>query len=70
MLRLGGLLGNSGHTLEPHLHLELFDQVQDLLSARTLSFHIGEFEGWTGNAWEPQRNAPLVKDERFRVRAP
>ncbi len=61
-------VGNSGQTLEPHLHLEVFDQVHDLLGARTLPFRIREFERWTGQAWEPQRNAALIKGERVRYR--
>jgi murein DD-endopeptidase MepM/ murein hydrolase activator NlpD len=39
-----GEVGNSGFTLEPHLHIQLVDQIDNLLAANTLPFSIDSFE--------------------------
>jgi hypothetical protein len=59
-------VGNSGISLFPHLHLEVFDQATNLLEARTLAFHLRAFERWDGRTWLPQRNAPLHRGEWIR----
>lgn len=61
-----GLVGNSGHSLVPHLHLEVFDQIDDLLSANTLPFVIAEYEGWRGRKWLDVQNEVLKKGEVIR----
>jgi hypothetical protein len=60
-------VGNSGLSLLPHLHLEVFDQATNLLEARTLAFHLRAFERWDGSAWLPQRNAPLHRGDWIRL---
>lgn len=63
-----GRVGNSGSSLEPHLHLQLFDQIEDLLSATAPRFVIDGYEQWTGSSWEPIRGGELSKGDV--VRAP
>lgn len=65
--QLIGRVGNSGFTLEPHLHLQLFDQIDDPLAATAPRFLISEYERWTGEYWELVRNAVLRKGELIRT---
>lgn len=58
---LVGRVGNSGFTLEPHLHLQLFDRIDDLAKARAPAFVVAEFEQWTDRDWTPRADAPLKK---------
>lgn len=60
-------VGNSGLSLLPHLHLEVFDQTENLLQARTLAFHLRAFDRWDGEVWVPQRNAPLQRGDWIRL---
>lgn len=62
-----GRIGNSGFTLEPHLHFQLFDQIDDLLTATALPFVIDRFERWNGETWEVVDNAPLEKGDLVRT---
>lgn len=58
-----GLVGNSGVSLEPHLHFQLFDQIDDFHSATAPPFLVTNFERWTGEKWERVQNAPLKKGD-------
>jgi len=62
-----GRVGNSGYTLEPHLHLQLFDQIDDPLAATAPRFLVSAYERWTGEHWELVRNAVLRKGELIRT---
>ena len=61
-----GRIGNSGLSLEPHLHFELFDSAENLLEAETVPFVIDEYERWTGNSWELMQLEPLGKGQVLR----
>lgn len=65
--QLIGRVGNSGFTLEPHLHLQLFDQLDDLLAASAPPFLVAEYERWTGDRWEHVEYAALEKGELIRA---
>lgn len=65
--QLIGRVGNSGFTLEPHLHLQLFDQIDEPLAATAPRFLVSEYERWTGEHWELVRNAVLRKGELIRM---
>lgn len=62
-----GRVGNSGFTLEPHLHLQLFDQIDDLRAVTAPPFLISEYERWTGTDWELVRHASLRKGALIRT---
>jgi hypothetical protein len=64
--QLLGSVGNSGFTLAPHLHFELFDQIDNPLAAETLPFVIDRYERWDGQAWTPVNHAPLRRGELIR----
>ncbi|MEM6638965.1 MAG: M23 family metallopeptidase [Pseudomonadota bacterium] len=66
-----GRVGNSGNSTAPHLHLNLFDQMDDPLGAQVLPFVFTEFEihdksdGWQ---WR-ERSLPAEKTTlRFQTR--
>jgi hypothetical protein len=61
-----GEIGNSGRTLEPHLHLELVDSLH-LPDAETLPFRVANYERWSGEAWDRIEVGVLGKDERIRT---
>lgn len=65
--QLIGRVGNSGYTLEPHLHLQLFDQIDDPLAATAPPFLVSTYERWTGERWELVRNSSLRKGELIRT---
>jgi hypothetical protein len=67
--QLIGRVGNSGFTLEPHLHLQLFDQIDDLRAAEALPFRVHAYERWTGERWELRRNCSLQKGDLIRAEA-
>jgi murein DD-endopeptidase MepM/ murein hydrolase activator NlpD len=65
-----GEVGNSGFTLEPHLHFQMMDEntsLDNLLKAKTIPFHINRYERWNGNSWEEMLNGTPEKGERIRV---
>jgi hypothetical protein len=64
-----GEVGNSGNTTAPHLHLNVFDQADDLLKSRVLPFVLKHYERWNGNSWEPVQNSVPSKGEVIRVQA-
>ncbi len=47
-----GGVGNTGNATAPHIHINLFDQVDDLLRAQVVPFVFGGCERWDGKAWE------------------
>lgn len=65
--QLIGRVGNSGFTLEPHLHLQFFDQINDLRAAAALPFRVYEYERWTGENWELRTNCSLQKGNLIRA---
>lgn len=56
-----GRVGNSGLSLIPHLHFQLFDQIDDLLSAKAPPFRIDSFEQWASKSWELKNHTVLEK---------
>lgn len=62
-----GEVGNCGFTLEPHLHFQLMDQVDDLLTASALPFDIDSFEVMSDGFWyaSSKRSLPKGKIVRF-----
>lgn len=60
-----GRVGNSGVTLEPHLHVQVFD-TPEIARAKTVPFVIREFEIAVGRTWATRRNEPLRKGIRIR----
>jgi murein DD-endopeptidase MepM/ murein hydrolase activator NlpD len=64
--QLIGRIGNSGFTLEPHLHFQLFAQIDNLLAATVPPFLVKEYERWTGERWELVSNAVLQKGDLIR----
>jgi hypothetical protein len=64
--QLLGEVGNSGFTLEPHLHIQLFDQADNLLEAAAPPFKIDTFEIMTNGVWNPSHKAILPKGEIVR----
>ncbi len=62
-----GEVGNSGNTTAPHLHINVFDQVNDLLQAKVLPFVFRRYERWNGSLWEAALNGAPEKGEIVRV---
>jgi len=58
-----GCVGNSGNSTAPHLHINLFDQMNDPLQAKVLPFVFNEYDELTDDSkWEKHRlNIPKVK---------
>lgn len=46
-----GLVGNSGNTTAPHLHVHVLDQMRDLMSAQLVPFVFSRYERWDGTDW-------------------
>lgn len=42
-----GLVGNSGNSTAPHLHINLFDQMEDPFTSKVLPFVFGSFQTFT-----------------------
>lgn len=61
-----GAVGNSGFTLEPHLHLQLMDQVDNLMTSKAVPLRIRAFEQWDGENWRLKENAFLEKNVRIK----
>jgi murein DD-endopeptidase MepM/ murein hydrolase activator NlpD len=51
-----GAVGNSGNSTAPHLHLNLFDQVDDLMHAIVVPFFFRQYMRWDGVQWTVIRN--------------
>ena len=63
-----GDVENSGNTTEPHLHINLFDQMDNPLKAKVIQFAFSEFKKQTGNLWIPVRNdVPKTSGETIRA---
>jgi len=67
--QLVGRVGNSGHTLEPHLHFQLFDQIDNLATASAPAFRITSFERLTETGWTTVQGETLPKGETIRSRS-
>lgn len=64
--QLIGEVGDSGFALEPHLHLQLMDQVDNLVTSKAVPFRFQTFEQWDGENWRLKENAFLEKSVRIR----
>lgn len=58
-----GRVGNSGMTLEPHLHFQLFDQIDNIQSANAPPFTVSKFNRWTGSKWEKSVHISFQKGD-------
>lgn len=52
-----GLVGNSGNTTAPHLHVHVLDQTHDLAGAQLVPFVFAEYEYWDGSSWSAESNS-------------
>ena len=63
-----GEVGNSGNATAPHIHINLFDQVDDLLSAHVVPLALRRYDRWDGKSWETIVNGAPGKREIVRSR--
>lgn len=63
-----GEVGNTGNATAPHIHINLFDQADDLLHAQVVPVIFNRYERWNGNAWEVVENSLPGKGEVVRTR--
>lgn len=61
-----GEVGNSGFTLEPHLHLQLFNQIDNLRTAAAPPFIIDAFEVKVEGKWAAASHSILPKGKIVR----
>jgi len=61
-------VGNSGSSLEPHLHLQLLEDLEDVISPAAPAFVIRRYEQWSDDDWAPASHRPLRKGTHVRVR--
>ncbi len=61
-----GEVGNSGFTLEPHLHLQLFDQIDNLLTANAPPFLLEAFAVKVNGNWVAAARSVLPKGKIVR----
>lgn len=61
-----GVIGNSGNTLAPHLHLHIMDGL-DFRSARVVPFRVDRYERWLDRRWVAMHGEPLPR-RRGRIR--
>jgi murein DD-endopeptidase MepM/ murein hydrolase activator NlpD len=61
-----GVIGNSGNTLAPHLHLHVMDG-PNFRSARIVPFRVDRYERWLDRRWVPMHSEPLPR-RRGRIR--
>lgn len=54
-------VGNSGASLEPHLHVQLLEDLDEVGSPAAPPFAIRRYDEWIGDAWEPTWYRPLAK---------
>lgn len=59
-------VGNSGMTLEPHLHFQLFDQIDNIQSANAPPFTVSKFDRWSGSKWEKSEQVSFQKGDIIR----
>lgn len=64
--QLIGEVGNSGNTTTPHLHINIFDQADNLLRAQVMPFVFSRYERWDGKSWEMVENNVPIKRELVR----
>ena len=62
-----GELGCSGNSTAPHLHFNLFDQVDDLFKTQIVPFRFHRFERWNKTHWEVFENTLPRNGDRIRV---
>ncbi len=57
-----GLVGNSGNSTAPHLHINLFDQMENPLDAKVLPFAFTAYEELKTPQWvKVERGIPTIK---------
>jgi hypothetical protein len=61
-----GRVGNSGASLEPHLHCQLLDRIDDLAAASAPGFVVAHYDRWTGGAWTTMEMQPLRRGDIIR----
>ena len=61
-----GEVGCSGNSTVPHLHLNLFDQADDLVSARVIPFRFRRFEVDTQSGWKMLDNSMPRSGQRIK----
>lgn len=61
-----GEVGNSGNATAPHIHINVFDQVDDLLAAQVVPFNFIHYQRWNGNSWEVVEKGTPKKQEQVR----
>jgi murein DD-endopeptidase MepM/ murein hydrolase activator NlpD len=61
-----GRVGNSGASLEPHLHIQLVDQIDDVARAEAPPFVVASYERWTGDGWKPATGERLQRGDVVR----
>jgi murein DD-endopeptidase MepM/ murein hydrolase activator NlpD len=61
-----GRVGNSGASLEPHLHIQLVDQIDDVARAEAPPFVVASYERWTGDGWKPATGERLHRGDVVR----
>jgi len=64
-----GEVGNSGNTTAPHLHINLFDQADDLLHSKLVKFTFRRFDQWNGRSWEVVENSIPIEGALVRSHA-
>lgn len=62
-----GEVGNSGNTTAPHLHINLFDQMDNPLQAQVLPFVFRHYERKNGSVWETIQHGIPQKGEVVRL---
>lgn len=61
-----GVVGNSGNSLVPHLHLQVMDN-PDPLTARLVPLRVRRYERWVRNAWQAVGSAMPAGGDRIRL---
>jgi hypothetical protein len=63
-------IGNSGASLEPHLHVQLLEDLDDVTAPAAPAFVIRRYEEWAGDGWVSTSHRPLSKGTVVRATGP
>lgn len=58
-----GAVGNSGFSIQPHLHFQLMDQINNLTSAKAVPFKLSCYQRWDGRSFQPVDKEALNKGD-------